>query len=409
MWLISIITILILVISFIEIAFLTINPQRIYKYVQKDSRAKVLINMLNNQKNSVITTFSAIFTILDTIFVLLMEDIFNNSFFAYILIPTIVLVFFEVIPKSLAPFIAEKIALKSVYITQFILILFSPIRIILDGLIRILAKIFKFNKISQESHISEIKSTLEHHYAQGKMFKYEKNIIDNFLSISNITVEDVMKHRTEMVSISMDMNINDMIKTILQSRHTRFPVWENNSENIIGILNIYLLFEEMHKNKFNINKINLKTCINKPTFIQLNTTLNEQILGFMKSKQHMAIITNEYGEVEGLITLEDIVEVIFGKIYDEKEINYIKNNIVKVNKDTFIVDLDTTLHDIYQELDIFLKTDLASTINGFLSYKLNKIPEENNYITEGQYTISLVMINNEKKIKIFNNGGNEET
>lgn len=398
---IIIVTICIFFISFIEIAFLTIGPQKIYKY-KNTKKGKILIDLLNNHKMQVITTFAAIFTLLDTIFVLLMENYLGekNYYTAFIIIPLIVLLLFEVIPKTYTPMIAEEIALHTVYLTKIILFISYPIRIIISIFTSILLYIIPLKQRSQESHVLEVQNTLDHYYAQGKVIKYEKNIINNILAISKITVEEVMSHRKEMISISINLPIENIIEKTLKSRHTRIPIWQDNPENIIGILNIYLLFEEMHQNKYNMQNIDIKNFITPPTFIQLNTTLHDQIISFINSKQHMSIITNEYGEIEGLITLEDIMEVIFGKIYDEKEANYIKPDIIKINENNFILDLDTTLHSISQELDILLEHNLASTINGYLSYRLNKVAEENDYIQDNRYKISLIKYKNKNKINI---------
>ncbi len=407
---IILLSLLIIYISCIEVAFLTLNPQKLYKYRKTDKRAEEVIQLLN-RKAEVISTFLAVFTILDVYFTILCTDISNEyfqdyaHFFQMFAVPFIILIFFEALPKNIIPFIADKVALNSIFITKVILFLFKLVLPIINFSIRSMLFILNIKTKKTESHITELKETLEHHFAQGNMVKDDKNMLENILSIENFTVEDIMKHRKEIISLSIDTPKDELMNQIFESRHTRFPIWKDNSENIIGILNLHLLFKELKTTNFNLNQIDINKCLITPIFIQLNTNLKDQISAFIEAKQHMAIIINEYGEIEGLITFEDIVEFIFGKIYDEKEREVIDSTITQIDDLTYLVNLDANIHFINQELDLNIEFDEAITINGLIAYKLNRIPEEGDKIIEKDYKISIVKKNNKKKacIKIIKN------
>ena len=209
------------------------------------------------------------------------------------------------------------------------------------------------------------------HEDEGDLHKDESSMINAILDLKEITVEKIMTHRKNI--FSFDINETDKIYSIIaKSSFSRIPVWQDNPNNILGIIHAKNILSNLdHEGKIDIKKI--KESIIKPWFIPETTRVKDQLNEFINRKEKIAFVVDEYGELMGLISLEDIIEEIVGNIFDEKDFSTIGIRRIKDNQ--YRIRGDVNIRDINRELDIKLPENNASTLAGYLIYKTEAFPE----------------------------------
>ena len=200
--------------------------------------------------------------------------------------------------------------------------------------------------------------------------EHEKDMLQSILMLNDITVEEVFTHRKNIYSIDGSLDISEIIKKINLSRYTRIPVWKENPENIVGLLNVRTLNIDLSNQERSKEIIFEK--ISKPWFIPETTNLLEQLVAFKKRKEHIAFVVDEYGGLLGLITLEDIIEEIVGEIVDEIDVP--DDEFKKNNDGLIITNGEKNLRDLYKYFDLDLPSIDASTISGHILDIAKKIP-----------------------------------
>ena len=199
---------------------------------------------------------------------------------------------------------------------------------------------------------------------------HEKEMLSSILTLNDTKVEEVFTHRKNIYSIDGSLTISEIIKKINLSRYTRIPVWKENPENIIGLLNVRTLNIDLSNQESSKEIIFEK--ISKPWFIPETTNLLEQLVAFKKRKEHIAFVVDEYGELLGLITLEDIIEEIVGEIVDEIDIP--DEEFTKTNDGLIITNGEHNLKDLYKHFDLDFPSSEASTISGHVLEIAKRIP-----------------------------------
>ena len=195
-------------------------------------------------------------------------------------------------------------------------------------------------------------------------------MLQSILTLNDTTVEEVFTHRKNIYSIDSEIPFEELIKKINISRYTRIPIWKNNQENIIGLLNIRNLDIDI-KDKQNNKKIIFEK-MNKPWFIPATTNLLDQLVEFKKRKEHLAFVVDEYGELLGIISLEDIIEEIVGEIVDEIDVPQKEFTINSQGK--IIADGNQNIKDLYKKFNYEFNEMKSSTIAGYVMNLAKKIP-----------------------------------
>ena len=203
-------------------------------------------------------------------------------------------------------------------------------------------------------------------------------MLQSILSLNDTTAEEVFTHRKNIYSIDINLNFNEIKEKINYSNYTRIPFWKNNQENIIGVLDKRSLNLDLSIDKDGKNKIiNL---LKKPWFIPATTNLLDQLVMFRNKKEHLSFVVDEYGELLGLITLEDIIEEIVGEIVDELDsppLEFITNTEGKI-----ISDGKMNIKDLYNKFNLELEDKEASTIGGYVMNLSKKIPLYGESVTD---------------------------
>ncbi|AJA90033.1 hemolysin [Borreliella chilensis] len=356
----------------------------VYNLVQSHSKLITTILIGNNISNIVATT-------LTTKFVL---EKYGNSALAIStgLITIIVLIFAEILPKQIAILNNEIIALSTSFFLKPLIFLFGPLIYIINEIIKKILNILKI-KTSHKMTKESIKSMLSLAGNLGILKNDSRIFMQKMLDIDQVRASEIMTHRTEVFSLSSSSKLKDVIKLIKEEGYSRIPIYKGqNREQIIGILIAKDLIEI---NKKDMNK-NVSQFIKPAVFVQQNKRIKD-ILDIMRKKQKiMAIVIDEYGGFSGILTIEDIVEKIFGAISDEYDIKEEKTLITKINDNTYLILGETTFDEIEETIGISIKhKEYTNTIGGYLIDLLDKIPtkEETVKTKDGEYFIKEIQNN----------------
>jgi Mg2+/Co2+ transporter CorB len=197
--------------------------------------------------------------------------------------------------------------------------------------------------------------------------------------LNELEVSDVMVHRTNMRSVNADDPVEAVVREILQSPHTRMPLWKGSLDNIVGVVHAKDLLRALNEVGNDFSRLDLMKVAAKPWFVPDTTSLHEQLNAFLRRKAHFAIVVDEYGEVEGLVTLEDIIEEIVGEIADEHDIDI--QGVKKEADGSVVVDGTVPIRDLNRALDWNLPDEEATTIAGLVIHETQSIPEEKQAFT----------------------------
>ena len=197
--------------------------------------------------------------------------------------------------------------------------------------------------------------------------------------LNELEVSDVMVHRTNMRSVNADMPPETVVREILQSPHTRMPLWKGSLDNIIGVLHAKDLLRALNEAGHDFSQIDVTKIAAKPWFVPDTTTLQEQLDAFLRRKAHFAVVVDEYGEVEGLVTLEDIIEEIVGEIADEHDVDM--QGVKQEADGSVVVEGTVPIRDLNRALDWNLPDEEATTIAGLVIHETQSIPEEKQAFT----------------------------
>ncbi len=338
----------------------------VYNLVQSPSKLITTILIGNNISNIVAST-------LTTKFVL---EKYGNSALAIStgLITIIVLIFAEILPKQIAILNNEIIALSTSFFLKPLIFIFTPLIYIINKIIKKILNLFKVKTSSQMTKES-IKNMLSLAGSLGILKNDSRIFMQKMLDIDQVRASEIMTHRTGVFSLSSSSKLKDVIKLIKEEGYSRIPIYKGQSrEQIIGILIAKDLIEV---NKKDMNK-NVSQFIKPAVFVQQNKRIKD-ILDIMRKKQKiMAIVIDEYGGFSGILTIEDIVEKIFGAISDEYDIKEEKPLITQINDNTYSILGETTFDEIEEAIGISIKhKEYTNTIGGYLIDLLDKIPTKN--------------------------------
>ncbi|HEV2897654.1 MAG TPA: transporter associated domain-containing protein [Pseudaminobacter sp.] len=216
-------------------------------------------------------------------------------------------------------------------------------------------------------------------HRDGNHAKQERARTGALLDLHGLEISDVMVHRLNMRSVNADDPPEAVVREILRSPHTRMPLWRESLDNIVGVLHAKDLLRALNDVGNDFSRIDVMKIAAKPWFVPDTTTLQDQLNAFLRRKTHFAIVVDEYGEVEGLVTLEDIIEEIVGEIADEHDIDM--QGVKQEADGSVVVDGSVSIRDLNRALGWELPDDEAVTIAGLVIHETQSIPEEKQAFT----------------------------
>ena len=301
----------------------------------------------------------------------------------------VILIFAEVTPKTVAAIKPEQVAFPASLILSPLLKLLYPlvwlVNTVCNGLLRMLG----FNAAAKVSdHLSSEELRTIVHEAGALIPMRNQSMLLSILDLDTVTVEDIMIPRNEIVGIDINDDISTILNTISKSPHTRIPLYQEELNNVVGMVHVRQILPLMYAE--NPSKEEFLALAREPYFVPESTPLNTQLLNFQKRKYWVALVVDEYGDIQGLTTLEDILEEIVGDMAEEQDL---ENDDIHAQEDgSFFIDGTTTVRDINKALTWTLPIDGPKTLNGLITERLEEIPQFNVCLKLGEYHLETVQI-----------------
>ena len=382
-----------------EVAFVSLSDSKVSAMVKKRRKRANLIKKLTSNRRRLLITILIGNNIVNIAAASLATIVTSEFFSSAVLgittgiMTLLILIFGEIIPKSYAANSAEKFAAFSAPLLRLLSLVGLPFIIIFEGLTILFTGKQIENQVSEE----ELKAMALTGARQGTIETQEKHLIERLFSLNDITAEDVMTPRVNIIYLNHDMSVEEAAEIIAENPHTRFPVAEDTPDKIIGFIHsrdILIAFKKGNEKNL-INKI-IHPIIAVPQQMLIDNLLRE----FQKKNTHIAIVLDEFGGTEGIVTLEDVLEELVGEITDEHDIT--KDMIHRVDKNTIIVAGDTELRDINDFLNCNIQGEPFDTIAETILDTLKKLPRKDKQIEFENVTCTILEIKNRSisKVKI---------
>ncbi|MGB4177882.1 MAG: hemolysin family protein [Halanaerobiales bacterium] len=282
------------------------------------------------------------------------------------------LIFGELVPTRLAMKKTETISFFVVSPLIALSTVTSPFVKLLSVSTNFVVRLFGIDPAAEEEMVTEeeIRMLVDVGEEKGAIDENEREMINNIFEFDNKEVCDIMTHRTEIVGIPITASIKEIMDIVKEAKFTRYPVYEENIDDIIGILNIKD-FIQLTEDR---NDFCLKNIIRQPYFVPSSKKADELFRELQSTKTHMAVVIDEYGGTAGIVTIEDLLEEIVGNIFDEYDEE--EKEFEKLDENTFIISGVTSLDRVTEVLDVDLPVDDYDTLSGFIIGQLGRIPEE---------------------------------
>jgi Mg2+/Co2+ transporter CorB len=297
---------------------------------------------------------------------------------ATIITTAVVLIFCEVLPKTYAIARPDMVALRIAGGVRGCALVFYPIVATVGWLVALMlrqvgVKSQGLVEDREEAAHEELRGAIDLHHKEGSVRTVDRNMLGGILDLKELQVSDVMIHRKSITMIDGDLPPEDIIERVLSQPHTRLPVYRGDSENIIGVLHAKDLLRALSRANGNMRAVNVTALIAKPWFIPDTTTLTEQLRSFLQRRTHFALVIDEYGALQGLITLEDILEEIVGEIRDEHDVP-VSGVRPQADGSTY-VDGWVSIRELNRVMNWSLPDEEATTVAGLVIHEAQAIPE----------------------------------
>ncbi len=311
--------------------------------------------------------------------------------FATILMTALVLIFAEVLPKTYAISNSDRMALAVAPTIRICVKLFGPIVRGVEFVVRLTLRLFgvKAGDQSGLSAYDEVRGTIDLQHQEGAFVKDDRDMIGGILDLRELEVFDVMVHRTNMFTINIEDSADQLIKAVLDSGYTRVPAWKDDQDNIVGILHARDILAAVSKTKGDASKIDIARLCVAPWFVPETNSVAEQLKAFRRRKSHFALVVDEYGEVQGLVTMEDILEEIVGDITDEHDVEDTLG-IKREANGAFVVDGTLPIRDLNRAMDWSLPDEEVNTVAGLVIHEAQIIPDAGQVFTFYGFTFEVV-------------------
>ncbi len=299
----------------------------------------------------------------------------------------VILIFSEVTPKTLAALHPEKIAFPAALLLRPLLTLLYPAVWLVNGITNILLKLLRINiEGSNPHHLSAEELRTLVNEAGALLPQHNQSMLLGILELESVRVQDVMIPRNEVIGIDLEASDEQILAVIIASEHSRLPVYKGDINQVVGILHLRNMAKVFNQSGF--SKAALLQVIREPYFIPESTQLQIQLLNFQKEGRRIGLVVDEYGDIQGICTLEDILEEIVGELTNDRRPE--NQDIHPQDDGSFFIDGSATIRDINKAMDWELPVDGPKTLNGLITEQLEFIPETNICLTIGAHRIETI-------------------
>ena len=296
--------------------------------------------------------------------------------YATVAMTVLIVVFSEILPKTAAFNAPDRIALIVARPMSIIIRVLGPVLMGIEALVRWLLKLFGMTVGEDQAVLSaheELRGAIDLFHREGDVERADRDMFGGVLDLRELAVSDVMIHRTNMITLDADDKAENLINAVIASPVTRLPLWRGNPENIVGVLHVKDLLRALHAVDGEASKVDIGALLTAPWFVPDTRSVSEQLKAFRRRKTPFALVVDEYGEVEGLVTLEDILEEIVGDITDEHDVTM--PGVRRQPDGSVNVDGAVPIRDLNRVMDWNLPDEEATTIAGLVIHEARSIPE----------------------------------
>lgn len=383
-----------------ETALTTVNKIRVRSLMEDGNRRAVILNRVLENKSKMLSAILIGNNIVNisasALATIIAQELFGNQAVSVStgLLTIIVLIFGEISPKTVATINAETLALTFAPIIQFLIIFLTPVIFLINMLSGLVLRLFHVDPNQKESSITEteLRTIVDVSHEEGIIESEEKKIINKVFDFGDATAKDIMIPRIDMVAIDEDATYDELMDIFRRDKYTRLPVYRENTENVIGIINVkdILLLPSIDPAAFH-----MKDYLREAFYTYESKSLSDLMLAMRKSSVNISIVLDEYGDAVGLITLEDLLEEIVGEIrdeYDEDE----SDLVIEENQTVFDVSGQTKISEVNEELHLDLSSDSYESIAGIIMETLDKIPETGDMVTLEDCTLEVLSVDRKR-------------
>ena len=378
-----------------ETGFTATSRARLHALEKDGDRRAGMVNRLIDQPERLIGSILIGNNLVNILASALATSVFLSAFgevgvaYATLAMTALVVIFAEVLPKTYAIRTPEKVSLATARALAVVVAVLSPIAWLVQKIVHVLLKpTFDSRDRGTVTAHDELRGAIDLHHRDGAVVKHDKDMLGGILDLRELEVVDVMVHRTKMQTINADEPTATLIEEILKSPYSRLPLWRDDPDNIVGVLHVKDLLRQLHSEDADTSEIDIVALAAEAWFVPDTTSLKDQLNAFLRRKAHFAIVVDEYGEVMGLITLEDILEEIVGQIADEHDIA--EAGIRPQADGTVNVDGTVPIRDLNRHMDWDLPDDEATTIAGLVIHEAQTIPEPGQAFTFYGFRIEIL-------------------
>jgi Mg2+/Co2+ transporter CorB len=291
------------------------------------------------------------------------------------LMTLLILIYAEVLPKTYAFHFADTVAMKVAPLVRVIIAAFAPVTTLVGGIVNFTFKMFGADTsvVNMSSHVELLRGAIELHRGPDEGTQEQRAMLRSILDLADVDVSKIMTHRKDVTMIDATLPVDKIIEEVLQSPYTRLPLWKESPDNIIGVIHAKALLKDLQERQGRVSGITLEHLAAEPWFVPDTTSLFDQLQEFRKRREHFALVVDEYGELMGVVTLEDILEEIVGEIEDEMD--EIVAGVRKQPGGTYVIDGDVTIRDLNREFEWNLPDEDYATLAGLILNEAQRIPE----------------------------------
>src|SRR5246127_930231 len=294
----------------------------------------------------------------------------------------VVVIFAEVLPKTIAINAPDRFALSVGRPVRVTIALLGPLLTVVEVVVRVLMRCLGVKAgahVPLLSPTERLRGAVDLLHSEGKVEKQDRDMLGGLLDLRELQVSDVMVHRTEMVTVNADLPPEDLVREVVGSEYTRIPLWREKPENIIGILHAKDLLRAIRASEGDMSRIDVSSIALPPWFVPEMRSVSEQLKAFRRRKTHFALVVDEYGEVEGMVTLEDILEEIVGDISDEQDV--VVAGVRAQPDGSVVVDGSGPIRDLNRAMDWHLPDEEATTVARLVIHEARSIPDRGQSFT----------------------------
>ncbi|ASG68144.1 DNA-binding protein [Francisella halioticida] len=388
-----------------ETAMMALNKYKLKHLAKKNHKgAKRSLSLVRNPEKLLVAilignTFANIFA--GTVISSYSEDHFGDFglLISTIIVTILVLVFGEIIPKSFAAVYPQRLAFPFSLPLRLIMLALYPVVIFLSTISKLTLKIFgvKIEPVNNESLDKEEIHTVVHE-SNAKLGAKNKNMLLGVLELDKILVQEVMTHFNKIEYIDLNNSIDKILVRVSKIKSLNIILCESGVNNIIGTIKLKDITNLLiASKKTNITKSNLRKIAQQPYFIPETVSLQTQLMNFQKKSKRFAVVVDEYGDVTGVVTIEDIMEEIVGEFSDRFDVN---NNIRKIDETSYLIGGSATLREINRHIGIEFESEDAKTLSGLIIEEIENLPSGPCCIKYGNTLLEITNIIDNKIISI---------